>query len=215
MILRTLIQEVRVYTGKALEKGGTSIAGKEVAMIRKLFTKGTIKGKVLDYGAGKYGRNANYLREQGLEVYAYDPFNGSDVDGWNGVSKTKPRTKFDTGFSTYVLNVVPTNIEKDIIGEVASMSKHQIHITRNLDIFDSIKKAFKREDKNIVSFFKKEFANNNELKALEDGSLTDEIILAFCEFGVQTSRGFQRIPTLEQYGYKLLNKTNGYKVYSK
>ena len=44
---------------------------------------------ILDFGAG-HGRHATALREMGHKVYAYDPFNGEDVSGWEGVSNKLP-----------------------------------------------------------------------------------------------------------------------------
>jgi len=40
-------------------------------------------------------------------------------------------------------------------------------------------------------------------------------MMAFAKFGTKTIRGFQRIVYLEEYGYKLLAKRSGYKVYEK
>jgi hypothetical protein len=53
----------RFYAGKPLETGGTSIAGGAAPPIKFLFAKGYIKPgmKVLDFGAGKYARNADFL----------------------------------------------------------------------------------------------------------------------------------------------------------
>ena len=201
------------YTGKPLEKGGTSIQGKAAHGVRWLFGKGYIEStdKVLDYGAGKYGRNGLYLREQGCQVFCYDPFNGkSNADGWNGVSTTPPKTRFDIAFTSFVLNVVPLKVEKDIIREVSSLSKKSFHITRNTDIFDSVKKALLRRDKLVGEFFTKNFATGFEKDAYENNTLDDETIMEFCLYGVQISKGFQRIPCLDM---KLLRSTSGFKIY--
>jgi len=208
----------RVYTGKPLETGGTSIQGKAAPSLKLLFNKGVFKegDTVLDYGAGKYGRNANFLREEGFKVYAYDPFNCTSVDGWVGVSKKLPKgMKFDVAFTTFVLNVVPDKLENTIIREVKQHSKHQFHITRNMDIYDTIKKALERKDKIVSNFFLDEFANSQEEAAFNTDKITKEMMVKFCEFGVQTSKGFQRIPFLEDKGFKLVKKANGFKIYSK
>lgn len=208
----------RTYTGDPLETGGTSIAGGAAPAIKGLFKAGHIKpgDKVLDYGAGKYARNANFLRENGCDVYAYDPFNGTDADGWEGVSSKIPNEKFDVVFTSFVLNVVPEHIEKDITSTCTSLtSGHEFHITRNMDIFSTVKRALLKKDKIVGPFFLNNFADENEKQMYEEGTLTDEIILDFCHHGVQTSRGFQRIPTLEDNGYKLIRKTSGFKVYEK
>jgi hypothetical protein len=201
------------YNGKPLEKGGTSIQGKAAPGVRWLFGKGYIKttDKVLDYGAGKYGRNGLYLREQGCDVFCYDPFNGSGKDGWNGVAATLPKERFDITFTSFVLNVIPIQIERDIVREVSSMSKKSFHITRNTDIFDSVKKALYRKDKLVGAFFKKHFATDLEKEQYKQEVLDDETIMEFCLFGVQTSRGFQRIPCLNDA--QLLKSTSGYKIY--
>ncbi|OYT15006.1 MAG: hypothetical protein B7C24_15370 [Bacteroidetes bacterium 4572_77] len=205
------------YSGQPLEKGGTSIPGKAAPAIRWLFNKGYIKStdKVLDYGAGKFGRNGIFLREQGCEVFCYDPFNGTDKNGWNGVAKTisLPSTLFDVAFSCFVLNVVPFHTEQSIIKEVNSFAKYAFHVTRNTDIFDSIKKALGRKDKLVGKFFLDNFATDLEKEQYEAGELDEDTILEFCMYGVQTSKGFQRIPCCEKQGMKLLRSTGGFKIY--
>jgi len=205
-------QQRTYYTGQPLETGGTSIPGKAAPAIQKLFKTGAFSGakSVLDYGAGKYGRNANFLRENGVKVYAYDPFNGTNVDGWVGVSNKLPKKKFDIGFTSYVLNVVPEHVEDQIIADISHKVKHQIHITRNKDITVSIKKALKRGDQTVTSFFNKEFGGKIDPKEIDDSTLED-----FVYFGVQTSKGFQRIPELETKGFRKIQSTTGFKVYIK
>jgi len=214
----------RFYQGEPLETGGTSIAGNVAPPVKDLFKKGLIKegDTVLDYGAGKYGRNANWLREQGCNVFAFDPYNGTTSDGWEGVASQKPKNvphdlKFDVVFTAYVLNVVPEHIETGILQDVKRYKgKGKVyHITRNKDIFDSIKKALLRGEKTVTNFFNRYFMDRDEATAetILD-SLTDDVISEFCCFGVQTSRGFQRIPFLERKGYKLLRSTGGFKVYT-
>jgi len=218
MKLEQIFEARRVYKGKPLETGGTSIQGKAAPALRDLYKKGVFKegDVILDYGAGKYGRNANFLREEGFKVYAYDPFNGKAVDGYEGVSNKLPKgTKFDVAFTSFVLNVVPDKIENTIIKEIKRFSKKQFHITRNMDIFDSVKKALGRKDKLVSNFFLDEFANSQEEGAYNTDKLTDKMILAFCEFGVQTSKGFQRIPFLDDKGFKQIRKTASYKVFEK
>lgn len=69
MNLRELLED-KYYTGKPLESGGTSITGGAApalkALVGKVFKRGM---KVLDYGAGKYARNADYLRGEGIDTY--------------------------------------------------------------------------------------------------------------------------------------------------
>ena len=213
------------YVGEPLETGGTSIAGNAAPPVRELLKNGSIKTgmKVLDYGCGKFLRNASFLRENGVEVYAYDPFNQGSKDGWEFGSNKLPRgVKFDVVFSAYVLNVVPQKIEQHIIHETQMLGKHVYHITRNMDIFDTTVKALNRMDKVVSGFFLNEYlpslhvTERDRLRlALEDDTLTKEDIIKFCMFGVQTSRGFQRIPMLEEYGFRVARKTSGFKVYKK
>jgi hypothetical protein len=211
----------RFYQGKPLEKGGTSIAGNVAPPVRELFKKGLINSgdTVLDYGAGKYGRNADWLREQGCRVYAYDPFHGGQ-DGWEGVSNKKPTMNFyQKSFSAYVLNVVPEYVETAIIQEVnryTLASGKQFHITRNKDVFDSAKKALMAQNKVVGKFFIEHFAEGDEdISNYENKTLSDERIEDFCCFGYQSTRGFQRIPFLEDKGFKIVRSTSGYKIYQK
>ncbi len=209
------IQERRYYTGKPLETGGTSIAGNEAPGVRFLFQKGYFDSSytILDYGAGKFARNADYLREKGMKVYAYDPFNGKPgADGWEigKVSLNLPNIKFDIAFTSFVLNVVPFHIEEDILKDVRKYSGNEYHITRNKDIFVTIKSALLRKDPIVYNFYINEYGGSPDIE-----NITDEEIMDFCYFGVQTSRGFQRIPLLEEErGYKLIKNTSAFKVYT-
>lgn len=187
----------KYYTGKPLEKGGTSINTGFPAGIAHLMEKGFLNKKqvICDYGAGPIGRVANPLREKGFKVYAYDPFNGTDSDGWKGVSKTRPKEKFDVCFSCYVLNVVPEPDENDIISKCYRLAPTCYHVVRNKDIYISVQKALYHDP------------------SLEN--LTEDEIMAFCIFGVQTSKGFQRIPVLEDKGWGLIKTNSNWKVYGK
>lgn len=172
--------------------------------------------KVLDYGAGKFGRNAEYLKSIGCKVYAYDPYNGDDSDGWRGVSTTLPDDKdFDVGFSSFVLNVVPDEIENQIIKEMDTYCDSNLHITRNMDIYDTIKSALERKDKLVVDFFENEYANDELIKRLHDDELTKEEIVNFCIFGTVTSKGFQRIPDLTHKGFEVIRNTYKFKIFKK
>jgi 2-polyprenyl-3-methyl-5-hydroxy-6-metoxy-1,4-benzoquinol methylase len=70
--------------------------GKLSVPMRWLHTAGLLKGRVLDYGCGK-GIDADVL---GLTKY--DPYHFPQI----------PRGKFDTITCQYVLNVIPTPIER-------------------------------------------------------------------------------------------------------
>ena len=163
--------------------------------------------KVLDYGAGKTGRNAKWLRDRGVNVFAYDPYNGSECDGWTGVCNTLPDDQdFDVVLTSYVLNVVPDNIEDDILADAEKLGKRQYHVTRNKDIFTSLKNALNRGDKTVTQFYNDEFGG---------GPNSDENIMDFAIHGSKTSKGFQRIPRLERKGFNNIKTTDGYKIYSK
>lgn len=208
-------EQKRFFKGKPLETGGTSInAGTEAPALRILEKQGLFDGDltIIDYGAGKYGRNANYLRKMGHKVYAYDPYNGTASDGWTGVSSVLPKgVKFDIGFTAYVLNVVPEGIETQIIRDVEKLSKHQFHITRNKDIFPTVRKAIDGNFPMVTTFIKNEYDPNYNPKV----GMSDEQVNKLIDFGVQTARGFQRLPHLEEKGYRLLKRAGGYKIYSK
>lgn len=206
MLLKDL--KPRTYKGEPLEEGGTSISGGVAPPVRQLFMSNDLNSdmKVLDYGAGKTGRNAKWLRDRGVKVYAYDPYNGTDDDGWNAVSNKLPEDQFDVALSSYVLNVVPENIEDDIIENMNRYASKCYHITRNEDIFSSVKKALERKDKTVTSFYEDEFGG---------GPTSDANIMDFCLHGTKTSKGFQRIPRLEHKGFNLSKSTTGYKIYHK
>lgn len=213
MKLDTVLESKRYYKGKPLESGGTSIQGGAAPAIKWLDKQGVFTDKiVLDYGAGKYGRNANYLRKMGMRVYAYDPFNGTDADGWEGVSNKLPQgMKFDVAFTSFVMNVIPHAMEDDIVATLKRFAKKQYHVTRNRDIYDTVKKAMARGDKTVTEFYQTYF-NKMYSPGVEYGT---KEILDFCHFGVQTSRGFQRIPELEDKGFKPMLVKAQYKVYEK
>ena len=207
----------RRYNGPPLEAGGTSMIftgmGAGLSFLEKKHFQGA--NTILDYGAGKYARISYVLRDMGYRVYAYDPFNGdAGSDGWTEGASTKlPRNKFDVGFSSFVLNVVPEYTEKEIIAAVSKASRQQFHVTRNMDIYNSVKSGLARQEKTITPFFLNEFATRKEKLALEQGQLSfdgiDETIMQFCEFGTATVRGFQRIPTAEDYSMNLLKGGRG------
>ena len=224
-----LAQALReTYHGPALERGGTSRGGGVSPSVKWLFDKGDKtyglklpKGaKVLDYGAGKYGRNADWLRSQGYRVYAYDPYNSNSSDGWQegNISSRPPPVdeKFDAVFTAYVLNVVPQRVEKEVVAAAERYSDRVFHVVRNRDIFNTFKKALERGHGVIFRFFRDNFATAADLADLEAKTLSDARIMDFAYFGAQTPRGFQRIPQLEDYrNYKVIRKTGNFKVYGK
>ena len=187
-----------------LETGGTSIIAGVSPSIKFLFENGYIKEHmtVLDYGAGKIGRNAEFLRENGVHVFAYDPYHGKNVNGWEGISDIYPCPEefFDVIFSCFVINVVDRDTEDRIINDLKGVN--QFHITRNMDIIDMVESALERKDKFVTESFEK-YKELSACPSIED----------FCYFGTRTRRGFQRIPELIHKGYTLIKKTHGYKIY--
>jgi len=199
----------RTYKGKPIEKGATSIKGQGAApAIRWLVEKGLIKPgmKVLDYGAGKYARNADYLRKLGCKVYAYDPFNYNTTGSgytMGAVTKRKPHGKFDVAFSCFVLNVVPVKVEREIVREVETYADTTFHIHRNQDILkvaadtiDGIK-----NNKHIKEWYSR----------FIEGYPYGTLVGAFCRHGFQTSKNkFQRLPkdtSMRRRGYrKIVNQ---------
>jgi hypothetical protein len=204
------------YDGPPLETGSTSTNFPVAPAIKWLEKKGLVdtSDTVLDYGAGKYARNANHLRSVGIKTYAFDPYNGYSEDGWTEVSTALPNMKFDVGFSAFVLNVVPKHIEEKIVNDVNSRCSTAFHIVRNMDVFNSVKNALLKNDRVVMKFFKEQYVAKCNITSEE---ITDAVILDFCKFGVQTSKGFQRICYLEDYGYRLLygSSKSSYKVYGK
>jgi hypothetical protein len=197
------------YSGIPLETGNTSISGNVSPIIKQVF-QDIHSVSILDYGAGKYSRNSKYLRSIGNKVFSFDPFNFNSVVEWRGwddyIANTIPPISFDIVFTSYVLNVVPKHIEREIIKTTEMFSDRIIHIVRNMDIFDMVKKNINNPKNEVCKFANREY---------HSPIVSDEDILNLCEFGVQTSRGFQRITYLEEYGYKLIRDTHGYKYYEK
>ena len=213
----------RRYEGPPLETGKTSIKGGAAPAVQWLTKQGVFQPgmKVLDWGAGKVARNADFLRSLGCEVYAYDPFNATGGNGWEmgSVAGEKPDPQqFDAGFSSFVLNVVPEHIEDEILRDMGAYTSEMYHIVRNRDIYAMAKNALSGTTNNphIVDFFLTQFADDEEMEAWEAGEVYEEDIEAFCQFGFKSGPGkFQRIPSdLEDKGYRIMKETSGYTIYS-
>lgn len=207
------------YKGEPMESGGTSIAGKAAPGIQWLFKKEYIKegDTMLDFGAGKYARNADWLRGKGCKVYAYDPFNSNGSEGWEDgkISNKLPKgEKFDLVFSSFVLNVVPKHIEKSILKDIKKLKfKKQYHIVRYTDIHDTVYRALKKKDKFVYKFFEEHYWKKKWGEIPEE--ISKETMKDFCRYGVQTSRGFQRVTDLEDSGFKKIYGNTKYKVFEK
>jgi len=222
----------RRFEGPPPEKGGTSIKGGMVAALRgeinKLVKRGELvpgESVILDYGAGAYVRNADALREMGFDVYAYDPFNATGGTGWElgSVSDVLPDEQFDFAFTSYVLNVVPDSVEDDILSTTESLAPLVLHITRNKDVSTMLAGALQRyidgkTDKNatlVGNFFVDEFATSTQLEEFEQHGVYEDTVRELAEYGVPTSKGFQRIPILEDKGYAKVRDSSNFKAYTK
>ncbi len=168
---------------------------------------------VIDYGAGKYGRVANALRELGYKVFAYDPYNGTDgVDGWNGVSTTLPLgIKFENGFSSFVLNVVDVDTQAQIVGEVESYVTGKIlHIVRGGDIVPTVHNVITGKSKNPYIMGYVELNHPELFRKIVDGKATKEDAKWLAVNGIATKAdSLQRWPTLADDGYEKSGPTSG------
>ena len=206
----------RAYKGKSIENGATSIKGQGASpAIKWLVKKGLIrKGmRVLDYGAGKYGRNADYLRSIGCKVYAYDPHNhNTKGSGWlrGAVTKRKPTGKFDVAFTSFVLNVVPAKVELQIVREVEAYADQVFHIHRNQDLLEMVHETINgaKNNKYILEWYDR----------FIEGCTYGTLIGDFCHHGFQTGKGkFQRLPkktSMERRGYRMLRDSIGYIIWA-
>ena len=210
----------KYYDGGQLEYGRTALRTTSPApAIRWLVEKRRIvKGMtVYDFGAG-HGRNADFLRDEGCNVYAYDPHNGynpykSGDFGWRGVSnmpltRGKSRHGVDVFLTCFVLNVVPLWAERDII-DMGYDYPQQMHVTRSRDLIKSISDSIAGYRNPVKQWYTQYVVNKSPL-----GSVADNIN-GFCDFGVKTTRGFQRDVHLTDDGFDLERLTYGYKIFIK
>jgi len=167
------------------------------------YAQKTVKpgGRILDYGAGRYARNAKGLRELGFEVYAYDPYEHKcSGDGWAGVSEDLPvGERFDLVFSAYVLNVVTEAVEQTL--DFSDFGP-DVHWARGSDILKMARGALNVKRKGrVFEFFMDTFAKVHPTagEEMEHGEVTEDTLMQFCEHGMITIRGFQRIPSPPGY----------------
>jgi len=212
----------RAYKGKSIENGATSIKGQGPSPALKwLVKKGHLrKGmRVLDYGAGKFARNADYLRSLGCKVYAYDPYNFNTTGSGflkGKVTKRKPTGRFDVAFTCFVLNVVPAKVELQIVREVKTYSDCVFHVTRNLDIVTMANKAILGETNNtwITDWYYDKFMQAPRVVAESMTEYEKRRTLGnFVHYGFQTGKGkFQRLPketAMTHRGYLMLQEQAG------
>lgn len=179
---------------------------------------------VMDYGAGKHARHADFLRDiEGFKVFAFDKFKSTGGSGWEmgSVVSTLPRRKrFDFVFSAYMLNVVTEDIQDDaILPEMESLGSRVAHIVRD-DLEESVRKWLLNPDHITTEWFLNEFADDAEIEEYEEtgGRISSETMENFLCFGFETSRGFQRKVDLSHMGYDLngsLSQPRSWKTWTK
>jgi hypothetical protein len=191
------------YSGPDPEKGGTAISGKAAPAVRFLFEQGFIPpgSTVLDWGAGRAGRNAQYLRFRGCTVYAYDPFHGSS-NGWEGIAKTPPKgTQFDVSLTVFVLNVVTKATQDKILKSLNVPVSY--HVVRD-DIEYVAKRALSGAVPNnyITDFFYEHFSD------------PEKDLSSFCRFGFPTGPNkFQRAVTVPKNGTRIKKLSGKYTIF--
>lgn len=162
---------------------------------------------VMDYGAGKHARHANFLRDiEGFKVFAFDKFKSTGGSGWEAGSiiSTLPRHKrFDFVFSAYMLNVVTEDVQNDdILPEMESMGSRVAHIVRD-DLKVEFGKWLPDPEHITTQWFLNVFASPAEIEEWEEtrGYISDETMENFLCYGFETTRGFQRKVDLSHMGY--------------
>lgn len=231
--LRELIEEARYVGGMENDNSAntslhTMSISKSIRWLYNRYGDEFGEGPIIDYGAGRNGRHAEFFRNKGIKTYGYDYTWESGEDGWRGVSKELPGGRFKVGISCFVLNVVTEDIEDGIISWMDEHCERVYHITRNRDIFKTIINGLIRRDKGVVEFFRyfrgevvrqdggKEYKMPVIKDLIIDGKpVTEEEVMDFSIFGIKTSKGFQRIPMLEGKGFKLIKIDGQFKIYSK
>ncbi len=212
------------YVGAVVEKGGTSMSIKTPSpAIRWMVKQGHIKPgmRVLDYGAGKTSRNADFLRGLGCKVYAYDPYNGErGADGFalGKVAVRKPRGRFNVAFSSYVLNVVRCKDESSIVTAMKPYAPVVFHVTRSERALTKVvQRAVVGEVNNptLVRWLQPRFPLSL-LKIRADRQPQDALI-PIAEHGFKTGKGkFQRLikaKTMKGRGYRHLRGVAEYDIY--
>ena len=181
-----------------IDTSRTSIPGTLAPSVKYLIDKGIIKAgmRVLDFGSGRFLRNAIPMREMGITVYAYDPLNCNDEDGdgfKDGViSGTLPDSaEIDLVLSAYVLNVLTNEQEEDCLEtlSVCYSGIPQYHIVRNRDLLE------------IVQYKNMSFGKSKQ----EADAILRE--------GFVTQSGFQRFS--EPSGMEMIRKESGFRIFRK
>jgi len=203
----------------AIETGGTAMHTKHSSpALKYLWKKGYISPSMtaIDFGAG-HGRNADWMRANGIPTYAYDPYTGTDCDGWTGVSNKFPTRTADVLITIFVLNVLTRADELEVLEQVKQLAPVQFHIVRNRDLEYMFSTALENHKQPYWSEY-------NELRFAKFGSHVysgyGDVIpydggAQMLYNGFKTNRGFQRLVDLEEHdGFMCIRETHGYKVFT-
>lgn len=208
--LKELIMKEAIYTGEIDSKMTSMPTNSPAPSLVKLSKTWPKEAVIIDYGCGQTARNAMFLRKEGFKkVYSFDPRWGTpNVNGFSGITSDRPdNKKFDIGFTSFVVNVVIVNDEIEILNWMNSHCKDEYHIVRCYDIKREIKTYLKKKNTKIIDFFKKEGFDMNQ-------PLTDEFVEQLASYGYKTSKGFQRVPHLDETKYTMYRDGEN-KVYKK
>jgi hypothetical protein len=201
------ILQQRITSSNTSIKRGVSPA------IKYLYDNLYIKSgmKVLDYGAGKYSRNANYLRSKNIDVFAYDPYNYTHGNGWDvdTVSNSICNEKFDIVFTSYVLNVVEYDISMHIMNDVCEYSNTVYHIVRN-NIHSIAENTIigNTYNKYVISSWNKYIENNSDDNTVEN-------LKEFAKYGFMTKKDCMQREHIFDDSYFKLKCKNGWCIYKK
>jgi hypothetical protein len=204
------------YFGPALECGKTSIvSAAPTPALKWLVQLGVLVPNmtVLDYGAGKTARNTKYLRRLGFDVTAVDPFHHSKRLGILDPGQIQGY-RFDVALTSYVLNVVPEYIEDDILNKLDTLTDQQIHITRGTDLVQLLRGL--KPNSYTYKWIKQNAIGCGIDRAVQSLTTTKyaTALETLAHFGFATTRGFQRLPSLERKGFSLI-AFNSNRVYIK
>jgi len=112
------------------------------------------------------------------------------------------------------MDSIPHNTETKIINILKSLSLEQIHITRNLDIYEVASNFILKTTSNnfIKDFFFRDFLGEHKL-SISKSDINEELVLELCYYGFPGYENFNRIPKLEKNGAILIKKTANWKLY--
>jgi hypothetical protein len=141
------------------------------------------------------------LRARGVEVYGYDPHHPQGESGWSGVSDALPTERFDIAFTSYVLCVLPKDVEGEVISDIRSYAPTCTHIVRGDELLDAVEEMYHSGNSHVWRSWN-EFGGDVLKYELKD----------FCRAGVHTGPDrYQRLS--RPAGLSLVHSTKAWKVY--